>query len=90
MLSFFIKQLTFDTASAYALHNILSKENKYKEQGKRNECDCRHLTGVVSVTRNVVKGVSKSVCYKSVRFIICYKTGPHIGVPSAHHLQYSY
>ena len=80
-------RLTLNTASGYALHNVLTKEYEYKEEGERDESNRCHLLRNIGVTRRVGEGVTKTVCNKSVRLVVCNESGPHIGVPRTHHLK---
>ena len=70
--------LTFDTASADALHDVFPEEYKHKEERERNDCNSRHLNGIVNVARRFRERVAQAVCYHLVGFVVCDESRPDI------------
>ena len=79
--------LTFDTAAAYAGHDVFSQENKHQKQRGGHDGYSSHLYGIVYVTGSIGEGISQTVGYHTVSGIVSYQLRPHIGVPCTHHLQ---
>ena len=78
--------LTFDTATAYTLHNVLAKEDKHEEQRRADNCDGCHLLRIVDVAYCRIDGesVAQTIGYEFVRRVVGDKQGPHVEIGRAH------
>ena len=81
------KELSLDTASGHALHNVLTKEDEDQEQGEGDHRDGGHLDGDVGLSRHIRKGIAQTVGDEAHILGAGNQAGPYVRVPRAHHLQ---